>query len=89
MYVMAIFLFVVNICFFLYEYGWEECNMIFFCGFVDVWLGLGYWFFDFVCSFKGNFVFGLGVKLFMGDYNVMDIFYNVGLEGIFQVCFVD
>ena len=89
LYASATLPFVINTRSSLYEHGRNERNTTFSRGLADVRLGVGYWVFNPANNPNGNLALGLGVKLPTGNYNVSDIFYNVGPAGSPQVRPVD
>ena len=65
----------------LYEHGRNERNTTFSRGLGDIRFGVGFWLLDLEKNQNGNIALGLGLKLPTGNYNAIDIFYNVGPNG--------
>lgn len=73
----------------LYEHGRQSRHTSYSGGLADIRLGAGYWMLSGEKATKGNFAFGLGIKLPTGDYNAKSTFYNVGPNGTPEIRPVD
>lgn len=73
----------------LYEHGRTERHSTYSGGFTDMRIGAGYWLLSGEKAKKGNYAFGLGLKLPTGDYAATSTFYNVGPNGESEVRPVD
>jgi hypothetical protein len=73
----------------LYEHGRTERHASYSGGFADMRIGAGYWLRTGEKAQKGNYAFGLGLKLPTGNYAATSTFYNVGPNGESEVRPVD
>jgi hypothetical protein len=80
--------FVINTRSSLYEHGRKERRTTFSRGLGDIRLGMGYWL---VAPGQKKYAVaaGISVKLPTGNYQALDIFYNVGINGSSEVRPVD
>ncbi|MBU6219300.1 MAG: hypothetical protein KGQ50_01510 [Bacteroidetes bacterium] len=80
--------FVINTRSSLYEHGRKERRTTFSRGLGDIRLGLGYWLVE-PGRKKHALAAGFSVKLPTGNYQALDIFYNVGVNGSSEIRPVD